>query len=168
MKHRRILWNKVIVLLIGLVMACMLTCAIGSALAPKARGFVLSLFSKNDPELASQVAHEMIDYDLPSGYAEQGVIQVKGYYNLVLIPSTSDPSDVIAIQPASSDFQQNPEWSDTLEERAAQELGDLHYRTHTVRLQDAIIRDQQITLRILEGEDEEGNPVRQVLSTQSR
>jgi hypothetical protein len=82
---------------------------------------------------------------------------------LVLISSTSDPCDIIVIQPASSGVDQDPEWRGTLEERAAQDIGDLHFHTQTLRIQDATIRDQPTTLRILEGEDEEGNPVRQVL-----
>jgi hypothetical protein len=163
MRRGRILWNRVLVLLLGLVVACLLTYAIGGALAPRARSTVLRLFSKDDPGLAFRTAHEMIDYELPAGYAERRVIQLGEFYTLVLITSTSDPSDVIVIQPASSDVHQDSEWRGALEERAAQDVGDLHYQTQTVRIEDATIRDQPTTLRILEGEDEGGNSVRQVL-----
>jgi len=163
MKRVKFQWNRVLLLCLGLVVAGLLTCATGSALAPRARDWVARLLSKEDPQVASRVAHEMIDYELPAGYAERRVIQLGEFYTLVLITSTSDPSDVIVIQPASSDVHQDPEWRGALEERAAQDVGDLHYQTQTVRIEDASIRDQPTALRILEGEDEGGNSVRQVL-----
>jgi hypothetical protein len=118
---------------------------------------------KDDPEYAAQVAHTMIDYALPPGYQEQSAMQVKTYYTLAIIASNDHPSDLIAIQPAS-DLMKNPEWGESSEERAAQEIGELHYQSHTFSVQDVVIRNQPSRLRILEGQDEDGLDIRQVLS----
>jgi CubicO group peptidase (beta-lactamase class C family) len=53
-------------------------------------------------------------------------MQVKTYYTLAIIASNDHPSDLIAIQPAS-DLLKDTEWSEGSQERAAQEIGDLHW-----------------------------------------
>ena len=90
-------------------------------------------------------------------------MQVKTYYTLAIIASNDHPSDLIAIQPVS-DLLINPEWSESSEERAAQEIGDLYYQTHTVSVQDVVIRNQPTRLRMLEGQDEDGHDIRQAMS----
>jgi hypothetical protein len=141
----------------------LLLCVLGSALTHRIRGYVYSLFLKDDPEYAAQVAHTMIDYDLPPGYQEQSAMQVKTYYTLAIIASNDHPSDLIAIQPAS-DLLMDPEWGESSQERSAQEIGELHYQSHTVSVQDVVIRNQPSRLRMLEGQDEDGLDIRQVLS----
>jgi len=163
MKREKVLWRRVVILVSGILVACLLLCIVGSALTHKIRSYVYGLFVKEDTKYAAQVAHTMIDYDLPPGYLEQSAMQVKTYYTLAIIASNNHPSDLIAIQPAS-DFLKDPEWGESSEERAAQEIGDLHYQTQTVSVQDAVIRNQPSKLMILEGQEEDGKPVRQVLS----
>jgi hypothetical protein len=163
MKRGKVLWRRVIILLLGSVVTVMLLCVLGSALTHRIRGYVYSLFLKDDPDYAAQVAHTMIDYALPPGYQEQSAMQVKTYYTLAIIASNDHPSDLIAIQPAS-DLMKNPEWGESSEERAAQEIGELHYQSHTVSVQDVVIRNQPSRLRILEGQDEDGLNIRQALS----
>jgi hypothetical protein len=163
MKRDKVLWRRVIILLLGSVVTVMLLCVLGSALTHRIRGYVYSLFLKDDPDYAAQVANTMIDYDLPPGYREQSAMQVKAYYTLAIIASNDQPSDLIAIQPASDLFM-DPEWGESSEERAAQEIGDLRYQTHTVSVQDVVIRNQPSRLRMLEGLDEDGHDIRQALS----
>jgi hypothetical protein len=163
MKQGNVLWRRVIILALGLVSACVLFFMVGRAVTPKIRSCFLSLFMKEDPKYAAQVAHTMIDYDLPPGYQEQSAMQVKTYYNLAIIASNDHPSDLIAIQPAS-DLLMDSEWGESSLERAAQEIGDLRYQTHTVSVQDWVIRNQPSRVRILEGQDEDGIAIRQALS----
>ncbi len=163
MKRKKVIWRRVAILVLGTIGACLFLVILGSALTPKIKSYVLSLFLKDDPNYAAQVAHTMIDYDLPPGYQEQRAMQVKTYYTLAIIASNDHPSDLIAIQPAS-DFLKDPEWGESSEERAAQEIGDLHFQTHTVSVQDVLIRNQPSSLRILEGLDEDGHDIRQALS----
>ena len=151
------------ILLLGSVVTIILLCVLGSALTHRIRGYVYSLFLKDDPEYAAQVAHTMIDYDLPLGYREQSAMQVKTYYTLAIIASNDHPTNLITIQPAS-DLLINPEWGERSQERAAQEIGDLRYQTHTVSVQDVLIRNQPSRLRMLEGQDEDGHDIRQALS----
>ena len=84
MKHENILWRRVVILALGLVSACMLFFIVGRALTPKIRSCVLSLFMKEDPKYAAQVAHTMIDYDLPAGYQERSAMQVKTFFTLAI------------------------------------------------------------------------------------
>jgi len=163
MKREKVLWRRVVILLLGSVVTIILLCVLGSALTHRIRGYVYSLFLKDDPEYAAQVAHTMIDYDLPLGYREQSAMQVKTYYTLAIIASNDHPTNLITIQPAS-DLLINPEWGERSQERAAQEIGDLRYQTHTVSVQDVLIRNQPSRLRMLEGQDEDGHDIRQALS----
>ena len=163
MKREKVLWRRVVILLLGSVVTIILLCVLGSALTHRIRGYVYSLFLKDDPDYAAQVAHTMIDYDLPLGYREQSAMQVKTYYTLAIIASNDHPTNLITIQPAS-DLLINPEWGERSQERAAQEIGDLRYQTHTVSVQDVLIRNQPSRLRMLEGQDEDGHDIRQALS----
>jgi hypothetical protein len=163
MKHEIVLWRRVVILALGLVSACMLFFIVGRAITPKIRSCVLSLFMKEDPKYAAQVAHTMIDYDLPAGYQERSAMQVKTFYTLAIIASNDHPSDLISIQPAS-DLMKDPEWGGNSQERAAQEIGDLRYQTHTVSVREVFIRNEPSELRILEGQDEDGIAIRQALT----
>ena len=163
MKREKVLWRRVMILLLGSMVTIMLLCILGSALTHRIRGYVYSLFLKDDPEYAAQVAHTMIDYDLPPGYQEQSAMQVKTYYTLAIIASNDHSTNLITIQPAS-DLMMDPEWSGNSQKRAAQEIVDLHYQTHTVGVQSVYIRNQPSMLRILEGQDEDGHDIRQALS----
>jgi hypothetical protein len=163
MKQGNVLWRRVIILALGLVSSCVLFFMVGRTVTPKIRSCFLSLFMKEDPKYAAQVAHTMIDYDLPSGYQEQSAMQVKTYYNLAILVSNDHPTDLITIQPAS-DLLMDPEWGGSSQERSAQEIGDLRYHTHTVSVQDVLIRNKPSSLKILEGLDEDGHDIRQVMS----
>jgi hypothetical protein len=163
MKREKVLWRRVMILLLGSVVTVMLLCVLGSALTHRIRGYVYGLFLKDDPDYAAQVAHTMIDYALPPGYREQSAMQVKTYYTLAIIASNDHPSDLIAIQPAS-DLMKDPEWGGNSQERAAQEIADLRYETHTVSVLSAFIRNQPSMIRILEGQDEDGHDIRQAIS----
>jgi hypothetical protein len=163
MKQSNVLWRRVIILVLGLVSACILLLIVGRALTPKIRSGFLSLLVKKDPQFAAQVAHTMIDYDLPVGYQEESALQVKTYYTLAIIASNDHPTDLIAIQPAS-DLLKDPEWGEGSQEQAAQEFADLRYQTHMVGVQDVLIRNQPSRLRMLEGQDGDGHDIRQALS----
>jgi hypothetical protein len=163
MKREKVLWRRVMILLLGSMVTVLLLCVLGSALTHRIRGYVYSLFLKDDPEYAAQVAHTMIDYDLPPGYQEQSAMQVKTYYTLAIIASNDHSTNLITIQPAS-DLLMDPEWGGSSQERSAQEIGDLRYQTHTVSVQDVLIQNQPSRLRMLEGLDEDGHDIRQVLS----
>lgn len=163
MKQGNVLWRRVILLAFGLAMACMLFFIAGQALTPSLRSCLFSLFLKEDPVYAAQVAHTMIDYDLPSGYQEQRAMQIKTYFQSAIIESNDHPSDLIVIQTAT-DLMMDSGYGPDSQERAAQEIGDLHYHTHTVSVQDVSISEQPSELRILEGSDEDGIKVRQALT----
>jgi len=163
MKQRNVLWRRVIILALGLVSACILLLIVGRALTPKIRSSFLSLFMKEDPQFAAQVAHTMIDYDLPPGYQEQRAMQVKTYYTFVIIASNDHPSDMITIQLAS-DLLKDPEWGKGSQEQAAQEFANLRYQTHTVSVKEVFVRNEPTELMILEGKDDNGIAIRQALT----
>ena len=163
MKQRNVLWQRVIILALGLVSTCILLLIVGRALTPKIRSGFLSLWMKEDPQFTAQVAHSIIDYDLPPGYQEQRAIQVKTYYTLAIIVSNDRPSDLIAIQLASNVLK-DPEWGESSQERAAQEFADLHYQTHIVNVQEVFVRNESTKLLILEGQDDDGVAIRQALT----
>jgi hypothetical protein len=122
----------------------------------------------DDPAEISALAGEIADYTLPPGYREEGVINF--IFGKMLMITAGEPSSRNA-RPVIM-FMQLPEefLADEAELQAQSELGiqqalgsgdyDLAY----VGEQNAIIREENVTLFIYEGVDENGTPIRQIIS----
>ena len=163
MQSSRIRWNRLAILVVG-VFGVLLLCLVGvSVLAPNLRRIIQAPYWKTDAQLAAQAAHKMLDYDLPPNYQELKVLTIQGQDTAVIIADRERPEDLIFIEEVVEEIIANDQWRAKYETRLAREMGARRYDTETVGTQETVIRGQPTTLRILEGTDENGRMVRQVV-----
>jgi len=163
MQSSRIRWNRLAILVVG-VFGVLLLCLVGvSVLAPNLRRIIQAPYWKTDAQLAAQAAHKMLDYDLPPDYQESKVLTIRGQDAAVIMAHRERPEDMIFIEGVLDGIIANDEWRARYETRLAREMGTRRYDTQTVGTQETTIGGQPTTLRILEGTDENGRQVRQVV-----
>ena len=162
-QSRNIRWNRLVILVAG-VLGVLLVCCIGmAALAPNLRRILQAPFWKTDSQLAAQAAHIMIDYDLPPDYQESQVLNIQDQGAAVIIARRERPEDMIFIEQVTEGIIGNDEWGPSYEIRLSREIGLRRYNTQQVGTQQTTIRGQSTTLRLFEGTDENGLKIRQVV-----
>jgi hypothetical protein len=163
MRSRKIRWKRVVILIAGVLGVLLLCVIVVSLLAPNLRRILQAPFWKTDAQLAAQAAHKMFDYDLPPNYQELKVLTIRGQDAAVIIAHREQPEDMIVAEGVMDGIIAVDEWRARYETRLAREMGGHRYDTETVDTQETVIRGQPTTLRILEGTDENGRQVRQVV-----
>jgi len=163
MQSRNIRWNRLVILVAGVLGVLLLCCVAVAALAPNLRRIIQAPFWKTDVQLAAQAAHTMIDYDLPPDYQESQVLNIQGQGAAVIIARRELPEDIIFIEHVTEGIIGNDEWGASYETRLSREMGLRRYNTQQVGTQQTTIRGQLTTLRLFEGTDENGRKIRQVV-----
>ena len=163
MQPRKIRWNRLAILVAG-VLGVLLVCSIGvAALAPNLRRIMQAPLWKTDAQLAAQAAHQMIDYDLPPDYQESQVLNIQGQGAAVIIAHRELPEDMIFVEHMQDGIIANDEWRASYETRLSREIGVRRYNTQAVGTQKTTVRGQPTMLRLFEGTDENGRRIRQVV-----
>ena len=163
MQLRKIRWNRLVILVAGVLGVLLLCCVAVAALAPNLRRIIQTPFWKTDVQLAAQAAHEMIDYDLPPDYQESQVLNIQGQGAAVIIAHRERPEDMIFIEHVTEGIISNDEWRASYETGLSREMGVRRYNTQQVGTQQTTIRGQPTTLRLFEGTDENGRKIREVV-----
>jgi hypothetical protein len=163
MQLRKIRWNRLAIVVAGLLAGLLLLLIVVSALAPNLRRILQAPYWKTDAQLAAQAAHKMVDYDLPPEYQELKVLTIRDQDAAVIIAHRERPEDIIYMEGVMDGILTVKEWRARYEKRLAREMGGRRYDTETVDTQEAVVRGRPATLRILEGTDENGRPVRQLV-----
>jgi len=162
-QSRRIRWNRLVILVAGVLGVLLLLCIGVAALAPNLRRIIQAPMWKTDAQLAAQAAHSMLDYDLPPDYRESKVLSVQGQGAAVIIAHRERPEDMIFIEHVTEGIFANDGWRASYETRLSREMGLRRYNTQQVGMQPTTIRGQPTTLRLFEGTDENGRKIRQVV-----
>jgi hypothetical protein len=119
---------------------------------------------KTDPESASQAAHEIADYTLPSGYQEQMAMDII-FYSFVLIAPESEgsgsPMIILAQFQAGMDQEQMQQ---QLQQSAEQQFGRNGLEMKLVEVKEMTIRGEDTKVVIYEGTDEDGHILRQLVT----
>ena len=160
---RKIRWNRLAILIAGVLGLLLVCCAGVAALAPNLRRIIQAPFWKTDAQLAAQAAHKMLDYDLPPNYQELKVLTIQGQDAAVIIAHRERPDYMIFIEHVTEGIIGNDEWGASYEIRLSREMGLRRYNTQQVGTQQTTIRGQPTTLRLFEGTDENGRKIRQVV-----
>lgn len=162
MKRGQVLWKRIAILAAALVGLCLLSCGCLYVFGRPLLATLRAQMWKSDPQLAESTAREMIDYDLPPGYQEAKVFSIQ-QASSVIVEHRERAGDIILIQSVPDGIISEPEWRDSFEENAAKEICGHRYDTRTSGTQTAEVRGQEISLLTLEGTDENGRQVRQVV-----
>jgi len=163
MQPRKIRWNRLVILIVGVLGVLLLLCVGGAALAPNLRRIIQAPLWKTDAQLAAQAAHSMVDYDLPPDYQESQVLKIQSQDAAVIIAHRQRPDDMIFIEHVQEGIIGNDEWRASYETRLSREIGLRRYTTQAVGTQKTTVRGQPTTLRLFEGTDENGRKIRQVV-----
>jgi hypothetical protein len=162
-QSRKIRWNRLALLVAGVLGALLVCCGAVAVLAPNLRRIIQAPLWKKDAQLAAQAAHRMLDYDLPPGYQESQVLSVQGEGVAVIIAHRDRPEDMIFIEQVTEGILSDEEWRASYETRFSREMGLHRYNTQPADTQQMTVRGQPTTLRFFEGTDENGRKIRQVV-----
>jgi len=162
-QSRKIRWNRLVILIAGVLGVLLVCCIAVAALAPNLRRIIQAPLWKTDTQLAAQAAHKMLDYDLPPGYQESKVLSVQGQDAAVIIAHRERPEDMIFMEHVQEGILANDEWRASYETRLSREIGGRRYNTQAVGTLKATVRGQPTTLRLFEGTDENGRKIREVV-----
>jgi hypothetical protein len=148
---------KIALVVIGGVLVL---CCIGGVIAFLIAGRAVGQAFTTDQTKAAQIGHEIADYTLPSGYQEQGGMNMAGIKMVVIAePRTSQSGDRLALTlmqfPAGLNLSQ-----EDMERQMSQTLAQQGQRSNepmqVVGTQKVTIKGQPVTLTLSEGNGSAG------------
>ena len=124
---------------------------------------------KTDPQGASEAAHAIADYELPAGYQEQVAMDFFAYSMVVISPnpstslsSSSKPIILLAqFQFATNRKQMEEQMTRSIEQQPSRR----GLKLEVVDVKTITIRGEETEVTLLEGTDESGLVVRQLITT---
>jgi len=154
----------------GVIVLCLCVC-VGGWIALRFSGDLIgNMAAVDDPVQAAQMARDMIDYELPSGYQEEAALNLI-VMNMVIISDGgtmggASPNPLIFLVGTSGDFGLNEnDIRDQIQGQVAQSMQTQGYPLELVEQRQALLRGQDEILYIYEGVDEQGNKIREVISS---
>lgn len=155
--------TKIALVVLGglLVLCCMITAAV-LFIVPM---FVASVASDAVVEggEAANVGQEIVDYELPSGYKEEGGVQILGMRMVFIVPEDGGDQMMALMQfPAGipiNDEDMRQQMQDAVGQQTGRQ-GNVAFEV--VSTEQAVINGKPAVLTTLEGTDENGATVRQV------
>jgi len=163
MQSRKIRCNRLAIVIAGIFGPLLLVCSVIALLVPNLRRILQTPYWKTNTELAAQAARKMIDYDLPPSYQELKVLTIDNHDAAVLIVDRARPGNIIFIERVQEGIIGVDEWRIRYEENLSKEMGEYRFTTRTVGIQNTAVRGQLVKLRLMDGTNESGRRVRQVV-----
>jgi hypothetical protein len=124
---------------------------------------------KTDPQGASEAAHAIADYELPEGYQEQVAMDFLAYSMVMIGPETTSSPDSAAkpmILLAQFQIATNREQMEEQMRRSfEQQSGRPGLTMKMVEVKKMTIRGEEVEVTTLEGADESGFVMRQLVTT---
>lgn len=117
----------------------------------------------DNPAEAAEVASEIVDYDLPSGYEEQGVMNFLGF-RMVFINGTGEQSMIMLAEFPSSLAGDEEQMQQQMRDAFSNQTGSQNVNMEFVGSEDITINGQEVALGTYEGSDEQGTRFRQLLA----
>jgi hypothetical protein len=154
----------------GLAVVCLCVC-VGGWIALRMSGDMLGkTMAIEDPAEAARIARNMIDYELPPGYREEAALNILVMKMVILAesgaPEAGSTRPLIILVGTSMDAGlSEDEIRNQIQDQILQSMQTQGYAMKLVDQQAALIRGQDASLYIYKGADENGNEVRQVVSS---
>ena len=123
--------------------------------------------TKMDPEAAAKAAHEIVDsYELPKGYQERMAMNILVYTFVMIAPdpdvNQDKPFIMLAQFQAGVDEKQMEQ---QIRQSMEQQAGNRGMNMHLVEVKKMTIRGSESDVALYEGTDQNGNALRELLST---
>lgn len=124
---------------------------------------------KMDPQGASEAAHAIADYELPKGYQERVAMDFLAYSMVMIGPESANSPDSAAkpmIMLAQFQITTNREQMEEQMRRSfEQQSGARGLTMKVVEVKKMTIRDEEVEVTTLEGTDDRGFVMRQLITT---
>lgn len=123
---------------------------------------------KTDPESAAKAAHTIMDYELPPGYQEKVAMDFFVYTLVMIGPETSSSRSGPLIMLAQFDMigTNQQQMEQQIRQSFEQQSGQRGINMKVVEVKKMTIRGQEdVEVTILEGSDEKGFVMRQLLTS---
>lgn len=153
--------TKIVVgIIAGILGVCCIIAIVAALLLPQ----MAERFAQNvsDPAAAEEVAGSIVDYDLPSGYEEQGAMNFFGF-RMAFITGTSEQSMIMLAEFPASMAGDEDQMQQQMRDAFANQTGNQNVSLEFVGSEEVTINDQKVTLGTYEGTDENGTGFRQIL-----
>lgn len=154
--------TKIVIGIIGGILGvCCLIAIVAALVLPR----MFQNFAEDieNPAEAAEVAESIVEYDLPSGYTEQGAMNFLGFRMAFITGSSDDSMIMLAEFPATlagDEEQMQQQMRDAFANRTGTGQNvSLEY----VGSEDVTINGAEATLGTYEGTDGQGNNVRQIV-----
>lgn len=150
---------------IGLVLMCCCLCVGGYAIVQFGGAELIERMLVEDPDEASSLAREMVDYDLSPGYAESNALNM-GIFKLAMITKASDGSRPILmlLEMPSSMAVDEEQMLLQFQQAMAASMGRQGFTMTLVDRGRTTIRGQDVDLLLYEDTDEDGAAMKQLVS----
>jgi hypothetical protein len=153
--------TKIVVGIIGGILSlCCIIVIVGFLVLPR----MFSNFAEgvDDPVAAAEVAESIVDYDLPSGYEEQGSMGFLGI-RMAFIAGRNEQSIIMLAEFPEALAGDEEQMQNQMREAFANQSGTQSANLEFVGSEDLTINGTDATLATYEGTDEQGNGIRQMI-----
>ncbi|MCA9963326.1 MAG: hypothetical protein KC423_03755 [Anaerolineales bacterium] len=155
--------TKIVLIVLGVLLAtcCIITVAF-MVIIPM---FVTRVASDSvvEGDAAADVGQEIVDYELPSGYKEEGGVQILGMRMVFIVPEGGSGQMMALMQFPSgipiNDEDMRQQMQDAIGQQAGRQ-GNVAFAV--VATEQAVINGKPAVLTTLEGTDENGQTMRQI------
>jgi hypothetical protein len=161
MQKQRIRLGRLALVVGGVVLGCVAACALVVMLAPTIRRFTNSMLWKTDPAYAAQLAHTLLDYELPAGYHAQKGAEIREIRMVMIAPDSGHGLQIYMVD-ESLTISEQEDWR-MMQEVWAKDIDGRQYNTQPAGEFQAQVRGQPLTVSLREGVDDAGMKVKQAL-----
>lgn len=153
--------TKIVVGIIGGILGvCCLIAIVAALVLP--RMFQNFAEGIEDPAEAAEVAESIVDYDLPSGFEEQGAMNFLGF-RMAFISGRDDQTMIMLAEFPASLAGDEEQMQQQMRDAFANRTGSQNVSLEYVGSEDVTINGSETTLGTYEGTDGQGNNVRQII-----
>ena len=153
--------TKIVVGIIGGILGvCCLIAIVAALVLP--RMFQNFAEGIDDPAEAAEVAESIVDYDLPSGFEEQGAMNFLGF-RMAFISGRDDQTMIMLAEFPASLAGDEEQMQQQMRDAFANRTGSQNVSLEFVGSEDVTINGSETTLGTYEGTDGQGNNVRQII-----
>ena len=153
--------TKIVIGIIGGILGvCCLIAIVAALVLPRMfQNFAAGI---DDPAEAAEVAASIVDYELPSGFEEQGAMNFLGF-RMAFISGRDEESMIMLAEFPASLAGDEAQMQQQMRDAFANQTGRQNVSLEYVGSEDVTINGSETTLGTYEGTDGQGNNVRQVI-----
>ena len=122
---------------------------------------------KTDPQGAAEAAHAIADYELPEGYQERVAMDFFAYSMVLIGPDSSGPASAMPMMMLAQ-FQivtDRKQMEEQMRQSFEMQTGRRGLTMKVVEVKKMTIRGEEVEVTTLEGSDENGFVLRQLVTT---